>query len=87
MAEITSHDKTGQGLIAIPAFLMLVTPIHCGIVFLIDVFLFFKGVKQSFKTVLFNVLAVVGTNAIAFFADILLVIIVFNILSKLGLIH
>jgi len=78
--EMTSHDKTGQGLIAIPGFLMLATPLH-------GIFSFFKGLKQSFKTGLLNTLFIVGVNILLFFADILLVVLIFNLLAKLGLVQ
>lgn len=79
-AEATGHDKTGQGLIAIPGFLMLATPLH-------GIILFIKDVRQSFKAGLSSAFFIVGLNILLFFADILLVVLFFNFFQKLGLIH
>ena len=72
LGEISSQDHTGQGLLAIPGFLMLVTPIHCGIVL--------SKSKQNFKVGLMNASWIVGFNILAFFVDIMLVLMIYNIL-------
>ena len=74
LAEITAHDKTGQGLIGIPILLMLATLLH-GILY------FFAGLKQNFMTGLLNVIFVVGVNVLFFFADILFIVLIFNVLK------
>lgn len=80
VAELETHDKTGQGLIAIPVFLMLITPVHCLISFCV-------GLRHSFKTALFSALYIAGLNILFFFVDIVLIVLIFNFLEAFGLVY
>ncbi|GEM_PF-4819539 len=78
LAVIIYHDKAGFGLFLIPLFFIIVAPLHC-------IFLFFKGLKKSFRTGLFEALFILRVNLLLLLADFLFVALLGIFLDKLGI--
>ena len=87
VSEIVSHDKTGQGLVALPMLSILFLALHSGVIVLIYIYSLIKRRKENFKTFLITMFAVIGINIATPFAGIFIISAVFNLFDKLGFLH
>lgn len=74
MAFAERGDKSGQGMIAIPGFVMLAMPVHY-------VFSVLRNFKEGWRVHLSNLFYIGGGNILFFFVDILAIILLLNLLQ------